>query len=478
MAFVDLHGAANGGGQGLLDVTHRRFEPVEHELLPRGRAWDPEDQLRQALVAAQCTELSRVDVRADGLLRELDPNTTFALVDDWETELGLPECAAPETLEARRAAILAKLLAQAGHGQSKGWWTEFLESLGYPPEFFLQGLEMMTCLDDCLDEVTDEEWMFVWQIYVQTGLDDALVVCFVNHNALLGSLPLVHVMWQLVPVVETLAPIYGVACTSHGFLAAVGTGPRSFFAGADFENAGGWGDTAQAVDLYAVVAVDDVLVASGIDPGNFLRSVDHGETWVTVLNATGAVMWALSPGTGEGTVIAAGENCVCWLSVDYGASWAAATDVDADVVDIKGLTRCTGAVVAVAVDGRIFRTTDNATTWTEVGDTGEQLLAAGAWELVVVVVGKNGAIERSTDAGVTFAPVVSPTTADLHGVVGTPVGRWTAVGTGGAIIQSLDNGVTWNVHPAPTTEDLFAVTRHIPTDRAVIVGDNLTIIVE
>lgn len=478
MAFFDLHGQASGGMKGQLDVTHRRFEPVEHDLLPRGLAWDPEDPLRRALVAAQCTELSRVDVRADELLRELNPHTTFALINDWETELGLPECGAPDTLEARRAAVLAKLLAQAGHDQSKGWWTDFLESLGYPPEFFLGGQDVMTCIDDCLDVVTDEEWMFVWQIFVQTGIDNALLACFVNHNALLGSLALVHFMWQPVVVVADPTPLYGVACTSKGFVAAVGADGFNLYAGGDYEDGGGWsGGVVQAADLYAVAAVDDVLLACGVSPCNFLRSVDHGATWLVFAGPADAML-AISPGTGEGTALAAGENSVVWRTLNSGATWAAATITDADTADVQGLTRCTGAVLAVSVNGRIHRTTNNGTTWSAIYDASAPLRAVGAWLLVVVAVGDGGLIVRSTDGGLTFAPVTGPTTTDLRGVVGTPAGRWTACGLGGVILHSVDDGATWKVQESPTTEDLYAVTRHVPTDRALIVGENITIIVE
>lgn len=476
MAVFPLYGASSGGVQGLLDVTHRRFEPVAHELLPRGLAWDPEDPLRQDLVAAQCTELSRVDVRADALLRELDPATTFGLIDDWETELGLPECSTPETLEARRAAVLAKLLAQAGHDQSKPWWTDFLAKLGYPPEYFLQGQEVMTCIDDCVDELTDEEWMYVWQLVVQHGVDDALLVCFVNKNALLGSLPVVHFMWTEFQLGEN--PLYCVACTNAGFVAAGGFAGIALYAGADHYNPTAWsGAPPQPATLYAMAAIGEVLVACGADPANFLRSVDGGATWSHVAEAT-VSMFCITAGTAPGTAIAAGENCITWRTVNSGVSWSLATIVDADLVDIHGLTRCTGAVIAVAADGRIFRTTNNGTSWAAVGDAGAELRGVGAWELVVIAVGAGGVIVRSVDGGLTWAPVASPTSATLRGVVGTPAGRWTACGLGGVILWSLDDGVTWTLQPSPTTEDLFAVTRHVPTDRALIVGDNITIIVE
>jgi uncharacterized protein YmfQ (DUF2313 family) len=483
VAFVDLFGATSGGVEGHFDVTHRRFERVEDLLLPRGAAWEPEDPLRRRLVAAQCTELSRVDLRAAELERELDPHTTFALIDDWEIELGLPECAKPVTLEARRAAVLAKLLAEPGHSQGKPWWIDALTALSYPPEFFLQGQDSMDVLDDVLDDLKDEEWMFVWQIFVWPGIDDAMVVCFVNKNALLGSLALVHFMWQPVVVIADVQHLYGVACTSEGYVAAVGQAGFVAFAGATWDDPDGvgWDGTSQAEDLYAVAAVDDRLVACGVNPTNFLRSVDHGATWISVEHAT-EEMHAITQGIGDGVALAGGENGVVWRSFDYGATWALATALPV-VTDIRGMTsfgdgQTTFGVVAVCTNGHVYRTPNNGTLWTDVATTGAVLYGVGAWGKVVVAVGNGGVIFRSDDGALSFVPVVSPTTANLRAVVGTPAGRWTAVGLGGVIIQSLDNGVTWKVQQSPTEFDLYAVTRHVPSDRAIIVGQNLTIIVE
>ena len=484
MAFVDLHGATSAGVDGRLDVTHRRFEPVAHELLPRGLAWDPEDPVRRTLVAADMTELSRVDVRIEDLNRELDPHKAYALIEDWLIELGLPECAPLETLEAKRAAVLAKLLAEGGHNQSWVWWTQALEALGYPPEFFLQGQDALDCLDDCLDDCKDEEWPFIWQILVLHGLDDALLQCFVNHNKLLGTLALVHFLWEPVIVIADPHDLYGVACTSKGFVAAVGAAGFNLHAGGGWDVPDGTGWTPgpdQAESLYAIADVGDVLVACGVNPTNFLRSDDHGATWDTVANPT-EEMYALTAGIGDGVVLAGGENGVVWRSFDAGLTWEEATTLPA-ATSIQGMTRCgdgvsAAAVVAVAQNGHVYRTPNSGTVWTDEATAAEPLYGVAAWLLVVVAVGDGGTILRSVDGGQSFAPVASPTSADLRAVVGTPSGRWCAVGLGGVILQSLDDGVTWRVQTSPTTDNLYAATRHIPSDRALIVGANIRIIVE
>jgi uncharacterized protein YmfQ (DUF2313 family)/photosystem II stability/assembly factor-like uncharacterized protein len=472
MAIVDRHGHAEAGVQGVGDVTHRRFDPVVVLLLPRGPAWDPENDLvLKKVVAALATELSRVEFRGRKLQRELDPATTFECLTDWEESYGLPDCAQPETLEARRAAILAKLLAQLGHDQSEGWWAEALGKLGYEP-VFVHGYPGMTCIDDCLDELLDEEFAFVWKIIVNKGLDDALLVCFVQHNALDATLAVVHFLWSQVVVPEP-ANLYGVACAEDGFVSAVGGAAVSLRAGADYDKLDGTGwslgtpDPDDIEDLFAVAAIGTVFVACGVNV-NFYRSTDHGATWLSTDTAT-AEMYAITQGIGDGVAVAAGDNGTCWRSFDFGASWSAGTTITGNPT-IQGLTQSgdgvmIGGVLACATNGHIYRTPNSGTAWTDVHTAPKPLYGIGAWELVAVAVGDDGTIARSVDGGLTFAAVASPTTTDLRAVAGTPSGRWVAAGLGGVILLSIDNGVTWVNQPSPTTEDLRAVTRHVHDHR-------------
>lgn len=76
---------------------------------------DPGATLTQ-LFAALAEEFARVDARADALVEEADPRTAYELLPDWGRALGLPdECtAAEQTLQSRRAAVVARLTAIGG----------------------------------------------------------------------------------------------------------------------------------------------------------------------------------------------------------------------------------------------------------------------------------------------------------------------------------------------------------------------------
>lgn len=487
MAVVDGYGRTAAGVAGEGDVTNEAFVQPLLALLPSGPAWNREDPTLRTLVRSIGVELSRIQIRGDKLVyRELNPDTTHETVADWEESYGLPDCAKPVSLAARRAAIKAKLLAQTGHDQSFDYWKSLLEDLGYLLYWHNAGKPVMTCIDECTDELTDEQWLYLWELAVVHGIDDALLACVVAHNAQLHTYPLIHFLWEPIVVPEP-ANLYGVAATDDGFVVAIGAGAAILRSGADYDKTDGSGwtlgtaDPGNVEDLFAVAAIGTVLVACGVPSTNFYRSTDHGATWLSTADST-EEMYAITRGIGEGVAVAAGENGTCWRTFNSGASWSAGTTITGNP-NILGLTRCGNgvdyvAVIAVGANGHIYRTPNSGTTWIDAYTAAAALRGVAGWEMVVVAVGSSGTIVRSVDGGQTWASVVSPTTATLRAVVGSPANRWTAVGDGGVIVQSLDAGMTWTVQVSPTTEHLRAVARHDPSGRAVIVGANTTIIVE
>lgn len=82
-----------------------------------------------------------------------------------------------------------------------------------------------------------------------------------------------------------------------------------------------------------------------------------------------------------------------------------------------------------------------------------------------VAVGEAGAIIRSTNSGVTWTSITSPTQQNLYGVVGyggDATKRFVAVGDNATILMSSDAGATWAAAtvPAPTdgiTRNLYSV---------------------
>lgn len=86
-------------------------------LLPPGRAWSQEPGGTQlALLTGFGHEFANLEARLEDLLREQDPLRTLELLPDWEAAFGLPDdcVGVPSTIEERRAAVVARLVALAG----------------------------------------------------------------------------------------------------------------------------------------------------------------------------------------------------------------------------------------------------------------------------------------------------------------------------------------------------------------------------
>jgi uncharacterized protein YmfQ (DUF2313 family) len=94
------------------------FLRLAQQLLPRGDAWphDPEAGMTQVL-AGIAAEQAAVHARVGDLSeRESDPAQTVELLPDWERAFGLPDSciSGPQTLQQRRAALVARIAAMGG----------------------------------------------------------------------------------------------------------------------------------------------------------------------------------------------------------------------------------------------------------------------------------------------------------------------------------------------------------------------------
>lgn len=475
MAGVDVYGEISPGSELILDITNQKFAPLVMDLLPRGPAWDREGPVLQALVRAEALELSRVAVRAKALERELDPNQTFECVTDWEESYGLPECATPDTIEGRRAAIKAKLLAQTGHDHSLGWWTDLVAKLGYYLHFVDVGPTFMTCIDDCVDLLTDEAFAFT--LAVDHGPDDALLECFVAKNALLISFPIVHYLWQSVTAPNS-PHFTGVACNSKGYTAATAT-DGDIYVTDDlmlFQVV-----TAGVDSIAAVCAVDGVFLACGyVGLGGILRSDDNGASWVPSGVIPCDLLGITRGPYADEIAIAVGEDGRIFGSEDAGLSWGELLSPVGSY--LYAVTCAKDLLVAVGNSGigGVVRSVTGGATWELVVVPGmiQDLWAVAGHLDTVIAVGASGEIWRSTDKALTWELIFSGVGLPLYGVTGSPSGRWTACGRSGIILQSLDDGLTWEIQVSPVTDDLRAAGFHLPDGRAVLVGTNKAYVVE
>jgi uncharacterized protein YmfQ (DUF2313 family) len=142
-------------------------------LLPRGRIWSRDPDTVQAKVLSGYTpSAAAMTDRANNLLVDAFPATTYELLPDWESTLGLPDpCAGPApTIQLRRAQVAARLTATGG--QSIAYFTAIAAALGYsititqfvPSRF---GKRFGTLFGGAA-------WAFAWQVNAPTFTIDKL----------------------------------------------------------------------------------------------------------------------------------------------------------------------------------------------------------------------------------------------------------------------------------------------------------------
>jgi len=101
-------------------------------LLPRGRVWsrDP-DSAQTKVLSGFVHGIAALTARANYLLTDAFPASTFELLPEWESTLGLPDPCAGEasTRQQRVAQVVARLIATGG--QSIPYFTAIAAALGY-----------------------------------------------------------------------------------------------------------------------------------------------------------------------------------------------------------------------------------------------------------------------------------------------------------------------------------------------------------
>lgn len=137
-------------------------------LMPRGAVW-PRDPgaLQTKVIRGLSAIYAQNTARANNLLIDAFPGTTFELLPEWEETLGLPDpCAgvAP-TIEARRAQVVARLAAVGG--QSISYFTQLAANLGYSITI-TQFAPFAFGQASFGDSLNGPDWAFAWQVNAPT----------------------------------------------------------------------------------------------------------------------------------------------------------------------------------------------------------------------------------------------------------------------------------------------------------------------
>lgn len=149
-------------------------------LLPAGPAWESDDNPQ---LSAWSEELARVQSRADTLVEEFDPRTTYELLPDYERIFGLPtDCMynIAQTLQQRHSSLVAQMTSFGG--QSRAYFINLALSAGFI--ITITEFKPFSVGGTVADIIYGPEWAYAWQInaplntvvnfLVNSGVNEAL----------------------------------------------------------------------------------------------------------------------------------------------------------------------------------------------------------------------------------------------------------------------------------------------------------------
>jgi uncharacterized protein YmfQ (DUF2313 family) len=146
------------------NFTAANFLAAMQALLPRGRVWPRDDDAVQTKVlAGLAPSYERQTARANYLLIDSFPATSYELLPEWESTLGLPDpCAgiAP-TIPQRRSQVIARFTNVGG--ASIPYFIGFAESLGFTvtiEQFTQARVGQLRAGAPCCGQ----DWNFAWRI--------------------------------------------------------------------------------------------------------------------------------------------------------------------------------------------------------------------------------------------------------------------------------------------------------------------------
>lgn len=146
-------------------LTSRDHYRMLRLLLPPGQAFNFSDNSDFArLLRGLAAESARLDDTASGLLDELLPDTTSALLPAWEKVVGIK--APSGSIADRRHEVVLRLRARGG--QSVSYFVSLAEAFGLTIEI-REHRELIPGFE-CGDYVTNGNWPFAWRVYRRDGL--------------------------------------------------------------------------------------------------------------------------------------------------------------------------------------------------------------------------------------------------------------------------------------------------------------------
>ena len=147
----------------MANLTQMDYLDAALKLLPVGLAWNrsPDSNMGKIL-SIRAEQLVQVNETAHQLVKERMLSNAFLLLDDWEVFYGLPECTEINTIETRRAALIAK------DNEVGSFNKYYLEELAIRHGYQIKVVNHYphNCLRDCGYSLHPQE--NAWKVFVYT----------------------------------------------------------------------------------------------------------------------------------------------------------------------------------------------------------------------------------------------------------------------------------------------------------------------
>ena len=148
-------------------LTADDFLVALQALMPRGRVWPRDSDAVQTKTLSGCApSYARLTDRANNLITDSFPASTYELLPEWEASLGLPDPCAGEapTVQLRRAQVVSRLTATGG--QSIAYFTAVAAALGY--SITITQFSPSRLGRPFGQPFGGEAWAFAWQVNAPT----------------------------------------------------------------------------------------------------------------------------------------------------------------------------------------------------------------------------------------------------------------------------------------------------------------------
>ena len=257
----------------------------------------------------------------------------------------------------------------------------------------------------------------------------------------------------------------------------VAVGERGVVMASD-DNGVNWVGTRAPVTrtLTAVAFVDaNVGVAVG-HGGSVLRTEDAGKTWVQIkISEIGTDSVLGITHLGGKNLIAYGAFGMYLTSTDAGKTWSRSyimSKTESFDRHIYKVVKAPAALVVVAENGSLGRSTDNGLTYVAVPSAypGSYFGAVVAKDGSVIAFGMRGTVYRSTDSGAKWTKIPTTTKIGFNNGVLLADGSVVLVGNSGLIGVSRDNGVTFKLAKTKAGRGIAQVVAIAP-DKLLSVGE-------